>query len=354
MAEAQANRKLVNRRYVIPDKRLGRIQAIHAAALIGFSGLGSLLLVPFSFAYGVRSIDVILFVALYVLTLLGGTVGFHRLFSHRAFSAPPGVRLVLAILASMSAQGPLGYWVANHRRHHWDSDGALDPHSPHRSRNKRFGRLDGLLHAHFGWAFVPEITNGLKFGKGLAADPVARFVTRTYLVWVAAGLVIPTAIGGFWSGSLNGAAAGFLWGGLLRIFCVFNAASLINSLCHVYGKAPYPVPNYSRNIWWLSLATLGESWHNNHHAFSKSPLFGHHWWQVDIGGFVILLLRSVGLAEDLKIPDKAKLARRTKAGVQWPSATDANNQDSNVHIETGLPRSQKGRIFDEQTEKSIT
>jgi stearoyl-CoA desaturase (delta-9 desaturase) len=339
LAEAQANRKLANRRYVIFDKRLGRIQAIHAAALIGISGLGSLLIIPFSLAYGVRSIDVFLFVSLYVLTLLGGTVGFHRLFSHRAFNAPAGVRFVLAILASMSAQGPLGYWVANHRRHHWDSDGALDPHSPHRSGSKQFGRLDGLLHAHFGWAFVPEITNGLRFGKGLASDPVARFVTRTYLVWVIAGLIIPAAIGALWSGGLIGGIAGFLWGGLLRIFCVFNAASLINSVCHVYGKSPYPVPNCSRNVWWLSLVTLGESWHNNHHAFSKSPVFGHRWWQVDIGGLTILLLRSVGLAKDLKIPDKAKLARRSNPVVQRVSAANANNQHGNVHAEVGLSSS---------------
>lgn len=298
---------------MLTDRRLGRLQALHAAALIGVSGAGSLLLVPFSIIYGVRAIDLALFAVFYVLTLLGGTVGFHRLYAHRAFTAPVGVRLVLGILASMAAQGPLTYWVANHRRHHWDSDGALDPHSPHRRGERQFGPLEGLLHAHFGWAFVPEITNGLTFGKGLSDDPVARFVTRTYAVWVIAGLAIPAAIGAGWSGSFVGGVAGFLWGGLLRIFLVFNAASIVNSVCHVYGRRPYELINRSSNVWWLALPTLGESWHNNHHAFSRSAVFGHSWWQVDIGGIVVRLLAALRLVSDVHIHSQAAFDDRRRS-----------------------------------------
>lgn len=287
---------------------------MHAAALIGISGLGTLCLIPFSMVYGVRAIDVLLLAVFYVLTLLGGTVGFHRLFAHRAFAAPAGVRLILGVLASMAAQGPLIYWVANHRRHHWDSDGALDPHSPHRQGDRQFGRIGGLVHAHFGWAFVPEITNGLTFGKGLSDDPVARYVSRTYPLWVLAGLAIPAAIGAAWSGSFAGGVAGFLWGGLFRIFLVFNAASLINSVCHVHGTKTYALANHSSNVWWLAIPTLGESWHNNHHAFSRSAIFGHRWWQIDIGGSVVRLLAALGLAWDVHRPSRTKLDDRRSNG----------------------------------------
>lgn len=315
MANARKLRNSVDRQYVLTDRRLGRLQALHAAALIGISGLGTLCLIPFSMVYGVRVIDFLLLAVFYVFTLLGGTVGFHRLFTHRAFSAPAGVRLILGILASMAAQGPLIYWVANHRRHHWDSDGALDPHSPHRQGERQFGRIEGLVHAHFGWAFIPKITNGLTFGKGLSDDSVARYVSRTYPLWVMAGLAIPAAIGAAWSGGFVGGVAGFLWGGLFRIFLVFNAASLINSVCHVHGAKTYALANHSSNVWWLAIPTLGESWHNNHHAFSRSAIFGHRWWQIDIGGIVVRFLAALGLAWDVHRPSKAKLDDRRRNGV---------------------------------------
>lgn len=306
------------RRYIIVDPALGRRQAIHAALLIGVSGAGCLALIPFTLRYGVRSIDLILLGLFYFLTLLGGTVGFHRLYAHRAFSAPAGVRLMLGGFASMAAQGPIIYWVANHRRHHWDSDGAFDPHSPHRAGDTRFGPWRGWFHAHFGWAFRPEITNGLIFGKGLVEDPVVRFLTRTYLWWVLAGLALPAIIGGIYSNSVVGAVAGFLWGGLARIFLVFNAASLVNSVCHMVGHSAHAVPNQSRNVWWLAMVTLGESWHNNHHAAAKAAIFAHHWWQLDIGGIVIRALASVGLASDVVLP---KSSRSGVAGVS-PQATE--------------------------------
>jgi stearoyl-CoA desaturase (Delta-9 desaturase) len=234
---------------------------------------------------------------MYGLTGLGITVGFHRLLAHRSFEAVTSVRAILAVLGTMAMQGPVTKWVANHRKHHAFSDEDGDPHSPHLTAVSGFlGGFAGLWHAHVGWILARERAEPERYSRDLAADPVIAFIDRTSAIWVALGLVIPFALGFALTGTLAGALIALLWGGAVRIFLVHHMTFAINSLCHFAGRRRFPTDDESRNLRWLAPVTLGESWHNNHHAFPTSAFHGLRRWEVDPGGLVIRGLERLGLA----------------------------------------------------------
>jgi stearoyl-CoA desaturase (Delta-9 desaturase) len=240
--------------------------------------------------------DLIAFLAIYIPTGLGITVGFHRLFTHRSFKTGRVVRFVLAALGSAAIEGPVVAWVADHRKHHAFSDEEGDPHSPHVDH----GGLRGLFHAHVGWLFIHD-QRALKsrYAPDLLADPVVSFVNRTFLWWVLAGFVAPFTIGYLLGGTLVGGLSSLLWGGLIRMLVLHHVTYSINSLCHVFGRRDFETGDESRNLAWLALPSFGESWHNNHHAFPTSSVHGLKWWQVDLSSMVIRALERTGLAWDV-------------------------------------------------------
>jgi stearoyl-CoA desaturase (Delta-9 desaturase) len=240
--------------------------------------------------------DLIAFLAVYIPTGLGITVGFHRLFTHRSFKTGRVVRFVLAALGSAAIEGPVVAWVADHRKHHAFSDEEGDPHSPHVDH----GGLRGLFHAHVGWLFIHD-QRALKsrYAPDLLADPVVSFVNRTFLWWVLAGFVAPFTIGYLLGGTLVGGLSSLLWGGLIRMLVLHHVTYSINSLCHVFGRRDFETGDESRNLAWLALPSFGESWHNNHHAFPTSSVHGLKWWQVDLSSMVIRALERTGLAWDV-------------------------------------------------------
>jgi stearoyl-CoA desaturase (delta-9 desaturase) len=256
--------------------------------------------------------DLVVFAITYLLTGIGITVGFHRLLTHRSFATYPLARGVLAALGSAAAEGPVIEWVAQHRQHHAFSDQEGDPHSPHTGHASGWrSAARGLLHAHLGWVFgMDGVASERRYAPDLLADPVVGFVDRTFLVWVLAGLAVPFALGMALSGSVSGGLTGLLWGGVVRIFCLHHATFSINSLCHFFGAKPYETGDESRNVAWLALPTLGEAWHNNHHAFPTSARHGLGRWQVDPSAAVIGLLERAGLAWDVvRISPERRLAR---------------------------------------------
>jgi stearoyl-CoA desaturase (delta-9 desaturase) len=245
--------------------------------------------------------DIIVFGILYVLTGLGVTVGFHRLFTHRAFKTSPAMRGVFAILGSAAIEGPIISWVADHRKHHACSDQRGDPHSPHHGHGGGWrGKLKGLYHAHMGWLF-DHTQRGLKerFAPDLIADPVVSFVNRTFFVWAIAGLGVAFGLGVAIGGTVMAGVTGLLWGGAVRIFVLHHVTYSINSLCHMFGRRPYETGDESRNLAWLAPLSFGEAWHNNHHAFPTSARHGLRWWQLDSSALVISALERLGLAWDV-------------------------------------------------------
>ena len=245
--------------------------------------------------------DLIVFAIVYPLTGIGITVGFHRHLTHRAFKTRRPVRAALAILGSAAVEGPVISWVADHRKHHAFSDEEGDPHSPHVDHGGGLrGTLKGLAHAHLGWLFVHD-QRALKtrYAPDLLKDPMIRFVDRTFVLWVLAGLAVPFGLGWAIGGSFHAALTGLLWGGLVRMFILHHVTYSINSLCHFFGRRDYETGDHSRNLAWLAPLSFGESWHNNHHAFPTSARHGLSLRQLDMGAGVIWVLEKTGLAWDV-------------------------------------------------------
>ncbi len=262
--------------------------------------------------------DIAVFLILYVATGIGVTVGFHRLFTHRSFKTSPALRGVFAVCGSMAIEGPVISWVADHRKHHAFSDQPGDPHSPHVDHGVGWkGALRGLLHAHVGWLFIhSQRGNRRRYAPDLLADPVVRFVDRTFILWAVGGLVLAFVLGYAIGGDLTSALTGLLWGGAIRLLVLHHATFSINSLCHFFGRRSYATDDESRNLAWLSLLTFGEAWHNNHHAFPTSARHGMTRRQIDPSAMVIWGLERLGLVWDVVRVSPERMARKAVAPAQ--------------------------------------
>lgn len=259
---------------------------------------------------GVGTVDLVLLLSFYTLTTLGITVGYHRMFTHRALRAGPAVRGALAVLGSMSGQGPVIEWCAMHRQHHKHSDRPGDPHSPHHHGAGVVGFFKGMWHAHVGWLFADAPADASASVPDLVADPVLRFVDRHFWVWMLGGWILPGVVGGLVTGTWFGFLTGFLWGGLIRQFALHHTTFSVNSVCHVWGTRPFRSPDESRNNALFGVLTFGEGWHNNHHAFPTSARHGLAWYQLDISWLFIRAMRAAGLVWDVRLPSGHALAIR--------------------------------------------
>jgi stearoyl-CoA desaturase (delta-9 desaturase) len=244
--------------------------------------------------------DIVVFLLLYVPTGLGITVGFHRLFTHRAFKTTRLVRATLAILGSAAVEGPIISWVADHRKHHAFSDQLGDPHSPHVGPGHGCGVWRGLMHAHVGWLFIHTHRGRReRYAPDLIADPVVSWVDRTFLVWALGGLLAAFGLGWWLGGTLRDGLTGLLWGGAVRMLVLHHVTYSINSLCHFFGRRRFATRDESRNLAWLAPLSFGEAWHNNHHAFPTCAEHGLRRWEFDPSALVIRALERVGLVWDV-------------------------------------------------------
>jgi stearoyl-CoA desaturase (delta-9 desaturase) len=239
--------------------------------------------------------DLAILVVCYLVTAIGVTVGFHRLMTHRAFATYPWLERTFAVMGSMSVQGSVMDWVADHRKHHAHTDVEGDPHSPHVGHGSG---LAGLWHAHTGWLLETQgQADWRKYARDLYDDPAMRTIGRRFPLLAFVSLAAPTLAGWALQGfTLSGALQGLVWGGLVRIFLVHHVTWSVNSICHFFGTRRFEIDDRSTNVAWLSLLSLGESWHHNHHAFPRSATHGLRRWEVDPSAWIIGGLERLGLA----------------------------------------------------------
>ena len=267
-----------------------------AAVIVPFAAtVAAIALLPASL---VGPVDLAIAAVMYVVTALGITVGYHRLLTHRSFATSKALEYAFAILGSMAVQGPVNGWVADHRKHHAHADREGDPHSPHVGHGHGpLGVVRGLWHAHIGWLLTHQgRAQWSRYAPDLAEDRGMRGISRAFPWLVGASLVIPALAGYALTGTLLGAATGLLWGGLVRVFFVHHVTWSVNSICHFLGSRRFEVEDESRNVFWLALPSLGESWHHNHHAFPRSAVHGLRRWELDPSAVVIAALERLGLA----------------------------------------------------------
>ncbi len=247
---------------------------------------------------------------MYLLTGLGITIGYHRYFTHGSFKTSRPMAALLAIAGSMAVEGPVLQWVAVHRRHHQHSDEHEDPHSPHTHGAGLWGTVRGMWHAHMGWLFLPHPRGLARYVRDLRRDPLVRWMSHLFPVWVLLGLLLPAALGGLLTMSWMGVLLGFMWGGLVRVFFVHHVTWSINSVCHIWGSRPFRSHDESRNNLVFGVLGLGEGWHNNHHAFPTSARHGLRWWQLDLSYLIIRGMALVGLARDVRVPSAERVAAK--------------------------------------------
>ncbi len=235
--------------------------------------------------------------AMYVLTALGVTLGFHRLLTHRSFQTHRWFQYGVAAIGSMSVQGPVMSWVADHRKHHAHTDQEGDPHSPHGHGSGLRGAIAGLWYAHMGWLFERSgQAEHTRYARDLYEDRGMRFIHRAFGLWVLLGILGPFAIGYLIGGRLGFALEVALWAGPVRIFLLHHVTWSINSVCHFFGTRRFAVDDHSTNVFWLAPLSMGEAWHHNHHTFPRSAFHGLKAWEIDPTGWVIRGLRRVKLA----------------------------------------------------------
>lgn len=263
--------------------------------------LGIAVAVPLLWGNLLGPTDVAIAVVLYLITGFGITIGYHRLLTHRSFATHRWLEYALSGAGALALQGSPMDWVADHRKHHAHTDQEGDPHSPHVHEHGEGvrGMFAGLWHAHVGWLWK---TNGQaesrKFAKELAEDPVHRAIHRHYLGIALGTLVLPFALGFAISGTLRGGLTALLWGGFVRVALLHHITWSVNSVCHFFGTRRFDIEDRSTNVAWLALPSLGEAWHHNHHAFSRSAYHGLRGWEaaMDPTGWVIRLMKRTGLA----------------------------------------------------------
>ncbi len=268
--------------------------------------------VPFAWGWGLGWVDVGLALFFYTATCLGVTAGFHRYFTHGAFTANRGLRIALAVTGSMAMQGPVVDWVADHRRHHAYADRDGDPHSPWRFGTSAGALAKGFWHAHLGWLFDREKTNAARFAPDLLADDDIRRVDRLFPVLTVVTLLSPAVIGGLVTWSWWGALTAFFWAGLVRVAVLHHVTWSVNSICHMIGDRPFTARDKSANFWPLAIASMGESWHNSHHADPTCARHGVRRGQVDITARLIWAFEKLGWATKVRWARPEHLARKLK------------------------------------------
>jgi len=234
--------------------------------------------------------SLILFLALYELSFFGITVGYHRLYSHQAFKAHAGVKIILAILGSMGSQGSIKWWVIRHRLHHRFTDDPIhDPYPISR----------GLFFAHMGWILYkpsyPRLSDVDK--SDLEKDPIVRFQHRHYVpIALFFGFIMPYLIGLMWGDPLGA----FIWGGLLARVFTWHCTFIVNSLAHWEGLQKFTDECSAKGNWLMAFFTCGEGNHNFHHAFPYDYRSGPDSLDLDPSKWLILLLERIKLVYQVK------------------------------------------------------
>jgi fatty-acid desaturase len=252
-----------------------------------------LVLAPFCFSISGAVVAMLLL----VLTGLGVTVGLHRLLTHRSFSTYRWVERALATLGALAFQGGVVDWVVIHRLHHAHGDTEDDPHTP------RFSFWRG----HFLWLFrydprLADQSLKARYVRDLCKDPYMEFLEH----W-SVGLQVLLFLVLYLVGNFVGPDLGFSWavyGVFVRATALQQMAWMVNSVSHTWGYRTYATRDQSVNCWWLTLPSLGEGWHNNHHAFPTSASFGLRWYELDLGFVAIRLLQALHLAWDVVLADE--------------------------------------------------
>jgi stearoyl-CoA desaturase (delta-9 desaturase) len=266
--------------------------------------------------YRVSAIEIGSLLVMHFVAVTGVEVGYHRLFAHASFKASRPVKIALAVMGSFAFFGPVIWWAHVHRKHHRFSDKPGDPHSMHLHGDGAWGKVLGFVHAHIGWIWTPASIRSAGwrgYVRDLYRDADLLRLQVNYVWLLALGFALPALAGGLLHGSWKGALLGFLFGGPVRMFSTNHLTYFgINTFSHSVGARPYKTSDRSTNSipWLFAVPTMGQSYHNNHHAFPSSWRVGHRWYELDLGAWVLVVLRKLGLVWGFREPTPELMKRK--------------------------------------------
>jgi stearoyl-CoA desaturase (delta-9 desaturase) len=300
-----------------------RTEQVVLAVFIAVPFLAIAVAVPVAWGGWLGWTDVTIALVMYAVSGHGITVGFHRLFTHKSFKPNRVVKVALAIAGSLAVQGPVIRWVADHRKHHKFSDRDGDPHSPWRYGYDLKALSKGFMHAHMMWLFNPEQTPQRKYAPDLMKDRDLVRISRQFPLWVAVSMLLPALAGGLVTWSWQGAVTAFFWGSLVRVGLLHHVTWSINSICHTIGERPFVSRDKSANVWWLAVPSMGESWHNLHHADPTCARHGVLRGQLDSSARLIWGLEMLGWVYDVRWPVKERISAKLVSNAKIPASAAA-------------------------------
>jgi fatty-acid desaturase len=304
--------------------RRQKISWRYGLVVIGYHLLCTLAFLPWLFSWtGVALVAG----GLVVFGVLGITIGYHRLLTHRSFTCPKRVEHTLAMLGLLSMQDAPARWVAVHRRHHEHADEELDPHTPAKS----------IFWSHVGWLLVdhPDLTRyGIyeRYAKDILRDRfyvqlerhIAWIMLASWITFYLSGFLVEFVLGGLMNAVQFGSSV-LVWGVFVRTVIAWHFSWSVNSVAHRFGYRNYETDEGSRNSILIAIISGGEGWHNNHHADPRSANFGHRWWEVDLSYLIIRLMKKLCLASDIIEPHGRYTPARDPSG---PLMTHAGERAS--------------------------
>jgi stearoyl-CoA desaturase (delta-9 desaturase) len=239
---------------------------------------------------GISAKSVALCAVMYVTRMWFITAGYHRYFSHRAYTTNRVFQFVLAFGGGAAAQKGVLWWASHHRDHHRYTETDQDPHTP----------LKGLVQSHIGWIVTERWSKtDLDAIEDFARFPELRFLDRHD--WIAPWTF---GVAAYLVDGWRGVVVGFLTSTVL----LWHGTFCVNSLAHIMGRRRYATADTSRNSWFVALITGGEGWHNNHHHYPPAARNGFFWWEWDPTYYVLRVLSWFGIVRDLRMPNAKVLA----------------------------------------------
>jgi stearoyl-CoA desaturase (Delta-9 desaturase) len=258
--------------------------------------------IPLLWGHAVSLGDLVMAAIFYLITGFGVTIGYHRLLTHSSFKAQRWLKIALAVAGSMAVEGSSTSWVATHRRHHIYSDRPGDPHSPHRYGSGTGATLKGLFFAHMGWLFVSDASNTTRYAPDMLKDPDLQLVDRLFPLLALGSLAVPLGIGYALVGTVGGAITAMVWAGFVRMALLHHVTWGVNSLCHSFGRRSNQTSDKSTNLWPLAVISLGDSWHNVHHAHPVWARHGARRGMLDPSGRLIDVFERFGWVKAVRRP----------------------------------------------------
>lgn len=222
--------------------------------------------------------------AVYFFMLPIGTVcGLHRLLAHKSYKTSKPWEYFFSICSIYATIGSTITWVALHRLHHTNAEKPNDPHSPYIGRSPDQTLKFSVWQAFKSWIGIWKITNiPPRFAIDLIHDPFHAFIHKHYFKIIFATCAVLAVIDPWL----------VIFAYAIPACMSLHATSVIIVVAHIHGYKTHKINDESRNSWISTIVTLGDGWHNNHHARPGNWTTKEQWWEIDPCGFLIKLIKT--------------------------------------------------------------